>query len=74
MLREELRQKKRELEAIMKKDNSRKQYGKNQDNQSDTVSYTTDAFGYGITLLTVWHNLPSCYNSLFSKSDDCHKC
>ncbi|XP_062615320.1 pericentriolar material 1 protein-like isoform X1 [Saccostrea cucullata] len=45
MLREELRQKKRELEAIMKKDGSRKQYGKNQDNQSDTVSYTTDAFG-----------------------------
>lgn len=46
MLREELRQKKRELEAIMKKDGSRKQYGKNQDNQSDTVSYTTDAFGW----------------------------
>lgn len=45
MLREELRQKKRELEAIMKKDGSRKQYGKNQDNQSDTVSFTTDAFG-----------------------------
>ncbi|XP_056010025.1 pericentriolar material 1 protein-like isoform X3 [Ostrea edulis] len=45
MLREELRQKKRELEAIMKKDGSRKQYGKNQDSQSDTVSLTTDAFG-----------------------------
>ncbi|KAK3100261.1 hypothetical protein FSP39_017062 [Pinctada imbricata] len=45
MLREELRQKKRELEAIMKKDTSRKQYGKNQDNQSDTVSYTTAEAG-----------------------------
>ncbi|XP_071127245.1 pericentriolar material 1 protein-like isoform X26 [Mytilus edulis] len=45
MLREELRQKKREVEAIMKKDGSRKNYGKNQDAQSDTVSFSTDAFG-----------------------------
>lgn len=45
MLREELRQKKREVEAIMKKDSSRKSYGKNQDAQSDTVSFCTDAFG-----------------------------
>lgn len=45
MLREELRQKKREVEAIMKKDSSRKSYGKNQDAQSDTVSFSTDAFG-----------------------------
>ncbi|XP_033742710.1 pericentriolar material 1 protein-like isoform X3 [Pecten maximus] len=46
MMREELRQKKRELEAIMKKDNSnKKNYSKNQDNQSDTVSYSTDMYG-----------------------------
>ncbi|KAK7496607.1 hypothetical protein BaRGS_00012259 [Batillaria attramentaria] len=45
--REELRSKKKELEAIMKKDQNRRQYFRNQDNQSDTVSYTTgtDAFG-----------------------------
>jgi pericentriolar material 1 protein len=45
--REELRSKKKELEAIMKKDGNRRQYFRNQDNQSDTVSYTTgtDAFG-----------------------------
>ncbi|XP_069131168.1 pericentriolar material 1 protein-like [Argopecten irradians] len=46
MMREELRQKKRELEAIMKKDNgNKKNYSKNQDNQSDTVSYSTDMYG-----------------------------
>ncbi|XP_060064329.1 pericentriolar material 1 protein-like isoform X2 [Ylistrum balloti] len=46
MMREELRQKKRELEAIMKKDNgNKKHYSKNQDNQSDTVSYSTDMYG-----------------------------
>ena len=45
MLREELRDKKKQLESIMKKDRNKKQYIKNQDNQSDTVSYTTDAFG-----------------------------
>ncbi|XP_055958711.1 pericentriolar material 1 protein isoform X2 [Patella vulgata] len=45
MLREELRSKKKELEAIMKKDRNKRQYFKNQDNQSDTVSYSTDAFG-----------------------------
>ena len=45
--REELRSKKKELEAIMKKDQNRRQYIRNQDNQSDNVSYTTgtDAFG-----------------------------
>ncbi|PVD34338.1 hypothetical protein C0Q70_05609 [Pomacea canaliculata] len=45
--REELRSKKKELEAIMKKDQNRRQYFRNQDNQSDTVSYSTgtDAFG-----------------------------
>ncbi|XP_041358964.1 pericentriolar material 1 protein-like isoform X2 [Gigantopelta aegis] len=44
ILREELRQKKKELEAIMKKDRNKKSYVRNQDNQSDTVSYSTDAF------------------------------
>lgn len=45
MLREELRDKKKQLESIMKKDRNKKQYIKNQDNQSDTVSYSTDMFG-----------------------------
>ena len=48
ILREELRQKKRELEAIMKKGRIKKVYNKNQDNQSDNVSYSnrSDPFGY----------------------------
>jgi len=45
MLREELREKKKQLESIMKKDRNKKQYYKNQDNQSDTVSYSTELFG-----------------------------
>ncbi|BFZ15137.1 hypothetical protein BsWGS_18177 [Bradybaena similaris] len=45
MLREELRSKKKELEAIMKKDRNKRQYSRNQDNQSDTISLNTDAFG-----------------------------
>lgn len=46
MLREELRAKKKELEAIMKKDNgNKKHYSKNQDNQSDTVSFSTEVYG-----------------------------
>jgi len=45
MLREELREKKKQLESIMKKDRNKKQYYKNQDNQSDTVSYSTEVFG-----------------------------
>ncbi|XP_064636213.1 pericentriolar material 1 protein-like isoform X3 [Lineus longissimus] len=47
ILREELRQKKRELEAIMKKGRIKKVYNKNQDNQSDNISYSnrSDPFG-----------------------------
>ncbi|KAH9492368.1 hypothetical protein Btru_026373 [Bulinus truncatus] len=45
ILREELRAKKKELEALMKKDRNKRQYSRNQDNQSDTVSLNTDAFG-----------------------------
>ncbi len=47
MLREELRDKKKELEDMMKKDRPRKHYSRNQDNQSDNVSYSnkSDAFG-----------------------------
>ena len=45
MLREELRDKKKQLESIMKKDRNKKSYYKNQDNQSDTVSYSTEPFG-----------------------------
>ncbi|XP_055893780.1 pericentriolar material 1 protein-like isoform X2 [Biomphalaria glabrata] len=45
ILREELRAKKKELEALMKKDRNKRQYSRNQDNQSDTVSLNTDTFG-----------------------------
>ncbi|KAL4230121.1 Phosphoacetylglucosamine Mutase [Mactra antiquata] len=50
MLREELRDKKKQLESIMKKDRNKKQYYKNQDNQSDTVSYSTEMFGIGASV------------------------
>ena len=48
MLREELREKKKELESMMQKDRPRKAYSRNQDNQSDNVSYSnkSDPFGY----------------------------
>ena len=47
ILREELREKKKELEMMMSKDSPRKQYSRNQDTQSDNVSYSnkSDAFG-----------------------------
>ena len=47
MLREELREKKRELEYMMSKDRPRKQYSRNQDTQSDNMSYSakSDPFG-----------------------------
>ena len=56
ILREELRSKKRELEAIMKKDRNKKQYSRNQDNQSDTVSLNTDTFGWAYSR-TVVHSV-----------------
>ena len=54
MLREELREKKKQLESIMKKDRNKKQYYKNQDNQSDTVSYSTELFGYVVQHVSMW--------------------
>ncbi len=47
MLREELREKKKELENMMRKDRPRKAYFRNQDNQSDNVSFSnkSDPFG-----------------------------
>lgn len=50
MLREELREKKRELEDMMRKENPVKQNTRNQDNQSDVVSFSnkSDQFGYVI--------------------------
>lgn len=47
MLREELREKKRELEKFMKKDRPRRQYFRNQDNQSDNISYSNKSDTYG---------------------------
>ena len=47
ILREELREKKKELEQFMKKDRPKKHYFRNQDNQSDNISYSnkSDQFG-----------------------------
>ena len=47
MLREELREKKRELEFMMSKDRPRKQYSRNQDTQSDNMSYSTKSDPFG---------------------------
>jgi hypothetical protein len=48
MLREELREKKKELEDMMRKEHPVKQNTRNQDTQSDVVSFSnkSDQFGY----------------------------
>jgi len=48
ILREELREKKKELEDMMRKENQVKQNTRNQDTQSDIVSFSnkSDQFGY----------------------------
>ena len=48
MLREELREKKKALEDMMRKDHPPKQNSRNQDTQSDNVSYSnkSDMFGW----------------------------
>ncbi|GAB1604957.1 Hypothetical predicted protein [Argonauta hians] len=43
--REELRQRKKEMEDLMHKDKPKRNYSRNQDNQSDSVSYSTDFLG-----------------------------
>ena len=47
MLREELRDKKKELEDMMRKEHALKQNSSNQDTQSDVISYSnkSDQFG-----------------------------
>jgi len=47
MLREELRDKKKELEDMMRKEHALKQNSRNQDTQSDVISYSnkSDLFG-----------------------------
>ena len=48
VLREELREKKKVLEKMMRKETqTRKQYGRNQDNQSDNISYSNRSDTYG---------------------------
>ena len=48
MLREELREKKKELEDMMRKEHQVKQNTRNQDTQSDVVSFSnkSDQFGW----------------------------
>ena len=61
MLREELREKKRELEQMMRKDRPRKQYFRNQDNQSDNISFSNKSDTYG----WVWNlSIYRCYQHL----------
>lgn len=52
ILREELRQKKRELEAMMRKDKQKRIYNRNQDNQSDSVSFSTKSEPHGYATST----------------------
>jgi pericentriolar material 1 protein len=49
ILREELRERKKELEQFMRKGNDRprRHYGRNQDNQSDNVSYSNKSYQDG---------------------------
>ncbi|KAK2155201.1 hypothetical protein LSH36_246g02074 [Paralvinella palmiformis] len=47
ILREELREKKKELENFMKKDRPKRHYFRNQDNQSDNISYSNKSDQYG---------------------------
>ena len=50
MLREELRDKKKELEDMMRKEHSLKQNSRNQDTQSDVVSYSNKSDAFGLVL------------------------
>ena len=50
MLREELRDKKKELEDMMRKEHSLKQNSRNQDTQSDVVSYSNKSDQLGLVL------------------------
>lgn len=48
ILREELRERKKELEQFMRKgDRPRRHYGRNQDNQSDNISYSNKSYQDG---------------------------
>ncbi|CAH1776394.1 unnamed protein product [Owenia fusiformis] len=52
MLREELRQKKQELEDMMRKDQPRRAYGRNQDNQSDNISFSNKSDPLGMSVVS----------------------
>ena len=84
MLREELRDKKKELEDMMRKEHALKQNSRNQDTQSDVVSYSnkSDQFGLGFLTLCLsfsinplkpisskYYSLPSRHNLPFLISD-----
>ena len=72
--REELRQKKKEMEDLMHKDKPKRHYSRNQDNQSDSVSYSTDFLGANasadITMAT-WGG--STADNLESINEDCDR-
>ena len=56
MLREELREKKKELEDMMRKENPVKQNTRNQDTQSDVISFSnkSDQFPY-VDISSLYH-------------------
>ena len=53
MLREELRDKKKELEDMMRKEHALKQNSRNQDTQSDVISYSNKSDLFGSVLYSV---------------------
>ena len=63
MLREELRDKKKELEDMMRKEHSLKQNSRNQDTQSDVVSYSNKSDQFGLVfrhfISVFWPFLPA---------------
>jgi len=51
MLREELRDKKKELEDMMRKEHALKQNSHNQDMQSDLISFSNKSDQFGLVLV-----------------------
>ena len=65
MLREELRDKKKELEDMMRKEHALKQNSRNQDTQSDVVSYSNKSDQFGLVFLTLFSINPLKPNSSY---------
>ena len=57
MLREELRDKKKELEDMMRKEHSLKQNSRNQDTQSDVISYSNKSDQFGLVFAYFYYSI-----------------